>query len=155
MQKWGNSHRETCSPVVNMLRVRLILALMKIHMLESKVIDFVLAFSQADLKEDIWIQLLIGFQINGQTEAESDCYYVLKLNKNLYGVKQGNYNWYEKLKTSLVNRNFKPFNINPCLYIGNGMIILTYVDDCIIIGPSMDKIEAFVKLMQVGPENLR
>ena len=32
------------------------------------------------------------------------------------------------------------------------MIILTYIDDCIIIAPSMDKINAFVKLMQVGPE---
>ena len=32
------------------------------------------------------------------------------------------------------------------------MIILTYVDNCIIIGASMDKINAFVKSMQVGPE---
>ena len=34
------------------------------------------------------------------------------------------------------------------------MIILTYVDDCIIIGPSMDKIDAFVKSMQVGPKTI-
>ena len=135
-----------------MLSVRLILALTNIHKLESKAIDFVLAFPQADLKEDIWMQLPIGFQIEGRTETESDRHYVLKLNKNLYGLKQGSYNWYEKLKTALVDRNFKPSNIDPCLYIGNGMIILTYVDDCIIIGPSMDKIDAFVRSMQVGPE---
>ena len=34
------------------------------------------------------------------------------------------------------------------------MIILTSVDDCIIVGPSMDKIDAFVKSMQVGPEKI-
>ena len=30
------------------------------------------------------------------------------------------------------------------------MIVLTYVDDCVIVGPYMKKIDAFVKLMEVG-----
>ena len=34
------------------------------------------------------------------------------------------------------------------------MIILTYVDDCIIFGTSMHKIYAFNKLMEAGPENI-
>ena len=72
-----------------MLTVRLILAIAKIHNLDSKSIDFVLAFPQADFTEDIWMQLPVGFQIDGQTEAESDKLYVLKLNKNLYVLKQG------------------------------------------------------------------
>ena len=33
------------------------------------------------------------------------------------------------------------------------MIVLTYVDDCIIVGPSMQKVDAFLKSMEVGPEN--
>ena len=123
MQQWGNNYWETYSPVVNMLTVRLILALAKIHNLDSKAIDFVLAFPQADLEEDIWMQLPIGFQVDGQTEEDSDKHYVLKLNKNLYGLKQGSFNWYEKLKTSLVDRDFKPSDIDPCLYTGHGMII--------------------------------
>ena len=143
MQQWGDSYWETYSPVVNMLNVRLILAISKIHNPDSKAIDFVLAFPQADLKEDIWMQLQVGFQIDGQTEAESDKCYVLKLNENLYVLKQGSLNWYEILKASLVDIDFKPSDINPCLYIGNGMIILTYVDDCIIVGPSMDRIDSF------------
>ena len=75
-------HWETYSPVVNMLTVRLILAIAKIHNIDSKAINFVLALPQADLKEDIWMQLPVGFQIDNQTEAESDKCYVLKLNKN-------------------------------------------------------------------------
>ena len=94
-----------------MLTVRLILAIAKIHNIDSKAIDFFLAFPQAYLKEDIWMQLPVGFQIDGQTEAESDKFYVLKLNKNLYGLKQGRFNWYEKLKAYLVDRYFKPSDI--------------------------------------------
>ena len=87
-QKRGDSYWGTYSTVVNMLSVHLILAVTKIHKLESKAIDFFLSFPQADLKEDIWINLPTGFQVNSQTEADYDRYYVLKLNKNLYGLKQ-------------------------------------------------------------------
>ena len=87
-----------------------------------------------------------------ENEANYDRHCVLKLNKNLYGLNKGSFNWYEKLKTSLVNRNFKPSHIEPFLYIGYGTIILTYVDNCIIVGPSMQKLDAFVKSMEVGPK---
>ena len=128
-----------------MLTVPLILEIAKINNLNSKAIDFVLAFPQADLKKDIWMQLPIRFQIDVQTEAYSDRHYVLKLNKDLYQLKQRSYNWYEKLKNSLVDRYFKPSDTAPCLYIGKGMIILTYVDYCIVVGPSMQDIDGFIK----------
>ena len=73
------------------------------------------------------MQLPIVFQVGGQTEADSNKQYVLKLNKNLYGSKQRSFNWYEKLKKLLVNRYLNLSDIDPCLYIGNGMIVLTNV----------------------------
>ena len=75
------------------------------------------------------------------------------MNKNVYGLKQESYNWYKKLKASLIDRDFKPSDINPYLYMGNGMIILTYVDDCIIVGPSMTQINSFVKSIQTDREH--
>ena len=75
-----------------MLTVRLILAISKVPNIYSKAIDFVLAFPQADLEEDICMKLPICFQTDDQTEAYYDRHYVLKLNKNLYGLKKGNYN---------------------------------------------------------------
>ena len=153
MQQWGESYWETYSPVVNMGTVRLILAISKIQNLDSKAIDFFLAFPQAYLEEDIWIQLHIGFQINGQTEADFDRHYVIKLNNNLYGLKQVSYNWYEKLKKSRVDRDLKPYDIDSCLYIGKGIIIIAYVDDCIIVELSMKDINGFVKSMKSGSEN--
>ena len=40
----------------------------------------------------------------------------------------------------------------PCLYIGKGTIVLTYADDCIIVGPSMIDINGFVESMKTGGE---
>ena len=77
-----------------MLSVSLILAISKLHNLDSKPIDFVLAFPQEYLEEDIWMYLPIGFQVDGHTEASYERRFLLKLNKKLYGLKQGSYNWY-------------------------------------------------------------
>ena len=98
------------------------------------------------------MQFPIGFQVEGQTKADSDRHFFLKLNKNVYGLKQGSYSWYKKLKTSPVDRNFKPSDIDPCLYNGNVMIMFTYVDYWIIVGPSMVAINVFIKSMKVGTE---
>ena len=67
MQQWGDSYWETYAPVVNILTVRLILEAAKIYCLDSKAIDFVFSFLQADLEEDMWMQLPIGLQADGQT----------------------------------------------------------------------------------------
>ena len=69
MQQRGDSYWETYSPVVNMLSVRLIIEISKIHNLDSKAINFVLELPQADLEEDIWMHLPIVFQVDGNTEA--------------------------------------------------------------------------------------
>ena len=109
-------------------------------------------FTQADLEEDIQMQPPIRFQVDGQTDTDSDNQYVLISYKNLYGMKQGSFNWYEKLKKLLVGRYFKPSDIDPCLYVGIIMIVLTYVDDWIIVVPTMVYIDDFVQSMKNRPE---
>ena len=153
MQQWGVSYWETYSPVVNMLTVRLLLALCNIHGLESKSIDFVLAFPQADLDVDIWMELPMGIEVSESPEKSRA--YVLKLKKSLYGLKQASLNWFEKLKQGLVDRGFTPSEIDPCLYLKEDMVLLTYVDDCIIISPSIKNIDRLVKSMQQGHENFK
>ena len=75
-----------------MLSVRLLLSIAKIYKLDSKAIDFVLAFPQADLDVDIWMYFPIGFQVDSQPEANSGKHYILKLNKSFYGLKQASFN---------------------------------------------------------------
>ena len=81
MQQWGKNYWETLLPVVNMISVKLLLVIANIHGLESKSIDFVLAFQQADLDVDIWMDLPIGFEPIKDPNQKSQ--YVLKLWKSL------------------------------------------------------------------------
>ena len=69
----------------------------------SRQIDYVLAFSQAQIDTDAFCHLPAGFHIKGRDELE----YVLKLEKNLYGTKQAAANWYEMLKGGLNKEGFK------------------------------------------------
>ena len=81
--------------------------------------------------------------------------YVLKLKKSLYGLKQASLNWFEKLKQGLTDRGFCPLEIDPCLYLKQNMILLTYVDNCIIFSPSMQSIDCLVQSMHDSPENFK
>jgi hypothetical protein len=112
---------------------------------------FVLAFPQADLDKDIWMDLPILFEPIKDLDHKPQ--YVLKLQKNLYGLKQASFNWYKKLCDGLKDQGFKASTINPCLFMRKGMMSLVYVDKCIIIGKDMDAIDQFVLSMQNGLEN--
>jgi hypothetical protein len=132
-----------------MVTVCLILLLARIYKLDLKAIDFVLPFPQAELDVDIWMYLPIVFQ--DDTETESKCY-ILKLNKRLNGLKQASLNWFEKLEQGLIDHGFYPSAIDPCLYFKKRMIIITYVDDCIIVSNPMKDINTFVISMKDGPK---
>lgn len=99
------------------------------------------------------MELPPGIIISGKEEVSRG--YVLKLKKSLYGLKQASLNWFEKLKQGLKDRGFTPSEIDPCLYLKENMVLLTYVDDCIIISPSKDTINRLIASMQSGPENFK
>jgi hypothetical protein len=67
-----------------MVTVHPILLLAQIYKLDSKVIDFVLEFLQAEFDVNIWMCLPTGFQVDTENESKS---YTFKLNKSLYGLK--------------------------------------------------------------------
>ena len=90
MQQWGVNYWETYAPVVNWISIRTLLAISNIHGLPSRSIDFVLAFLQADLDLDVFMELPVGIQVN-EGDGVS---YILCLNKSLYGLKQASANWF-------------------------------------------------------------
>ncbi len=150
MQVWGQNYWETYAPVVNWASVHLVLAIAKIHSSSSKSIDFVLALPQADLEIPVYMELSISFKA---PDGENCKTYVLKLNTSLYGLKQAWYNWFTKLSYGLQDRGFVQSNINLCIFFGHKCIILTYVDDCIIIGDTHDRINVLIQSLHKGEEN--
>jgi len=81
------------------------------------------------------MELPIGFDA---PEGEHRKSYVLRLNKSLYGLKQAGYNWFAKLSNGLQDRGFVQSSIDPYVFFNHNYIVLTYVDDCIIVGDSHD-----------------
>ena len=190
MQQWGVNYWETYAPVVNWISVRFLLILGEIAGLESRAIDFVLAFPQADLDVPVYMELPHGMEVadgNG---------HLLLLRKSLYGLKQASANWHELLKKALALRGFKESVADPCVFIksdvqhtavanklqelktvpSNGIpqgagnaspsenaiarfrdevsnvIVLVYVDDCIILGRDNISIDRFIQTLTQGPE---
>jgi hypothetical protein len=150
MQTWGQNYWETYAPVVNRVSVCLILAIPKIHGLSSKSIDFVVAFPQADLENPLYMELPIGFIAPNNEDRK---FYILKLNKSLYGLKQAGYNWFAKLSNGLQDRGFVPSSVDPCVFFGHKCIVFTYVDDCILIGDLQDRLNALVTSLHDGNKN--
>ena len=56
------------------------------------------------------------------------------------------------MKKVLQDRKYVASDIDPCLYLGNGMIVLIYFDDCIIFGNNMKEIDPFIDSLKNGPE---
>ena len=63
-QQWGVNYWETHATVVDWMAVRLLLILAEIEGLETRSIDFVLAFPQADLDVDVFMELPMGMDID-------------------------------------------------------------------------------------------
>ncbi len=114
-QTWGLDYWDTYAPVVTWASVRLLLIVAKIHGLQSKSINFVLAFPQADLDVPVYMELPAGVSPVDVSD-KNQRRYVLKLNKSLYGLKQASYNWFEKLQEGQITRDFVQSQVDKCLF---------------------------------------
>jgi len=138
MQMWGVDYWETYAPVVNWISVRLLTVLSLIHNLETKSIDFVLAFPQATLERYVFMKLPYGFEY-GQREK-----YVLKLKKSLYGLSDASYNWFNKLKEGLESEGYVRSEVDQCVFLREDSVILVYVDDMIALLKDKKTLEKLV-----------
>ena len=75
---------------------------------------------------------------------------MLKLDKNLYGLKNEAHNWFKLLSESLTgpSLNFKSSAIDPCVFLRRDAIILTWVDDCLIFSKDLSVITKTVETMK-------
>jgi hypothetical protein len=124
----------------------------KVHGLKSKSIDFVLAFPQADFDVSVYMELPAG--INPTNVSDGDRHrYILKLNKSLCGLKQAGYNWFKKLCKGLITHDFIQIQVDKCVFFQKDCIILTYIDNCIILGKDMTIVDAVIFSLKGGNEN--
>ena len=97
--------------VVQWSTVLLVLTMLLSHGWYTKQVDYSNKFCQADMKEEVCIELPKIFGGVDKTPK------VLRLLKSLYGLKQAPKTFFDKLKAGLLERNFVQSQIYKCLFV--------------------------------------
>ena len=90
--KAGIHYTDTYAPVVQWFTVRTLMILLILEKLDNRCINFVLAFPQVNIKVDVYMQLLFGFE-----PPDNKHEYVLKLKKKMYGLKDASRKFWLKV----------------------------------------------------------
>lgn len=137
---------DTYSPVVSWSTVRLMIVFALLHNWHMESIDFVLAYPQAPVKTDIYMQpprVPPDFVIPDLPKPQSRLTQVYKLLQNLYGLKDAGRTWWlHYLDKGLRARGWIPSQIDSCLYTKKDLILVVYVDDAILLSPYQHLISA-------------
>ncbi|KAK2066315.1 hypothetical protein P8C59_000144 [Phyllachora maydis] len=129
---------------------RILLAIGAVLDWEIEQADFIGAFLNSALREEIYIEipeglldlaasnkaiykLLLKYSYNPSTPN------IIKLSKALYGLKQSPREWQDKLKILLKSLGYLPFISDPGVFYNAKTchFIVTYIDDCLFIGPNI------------------
>ena len=143
-QRKGVDFNEIFSPVVKMSSIRTMLSLAATLDLEVEQMDVKTAFLHGDLEEEIYMKQPDGFQVEGKED------YVCRLRKSLYGLKQAPRQWYKKFEFVMCEQGYKKTTSDHCVFVkkfsnDDFIILLLYVDDMLIIGKNVSKIDRLKK----------
>ena len=140
-QVYGMNYFETYAPVVTWFAIRLLLIGSIIFTLALRQIDFVLAYPQAPIEQDMFMELPHGIETRHGNSKE----YVLQLLANLYGQKQAGRVWNTYLVEKLREIGFKTSNIDECVLYRDNVIFILYVDDGIFMCKQDEKITQVIE----------
>jgi hypothetical protein len=138
----GIDYFESYAPVVSWSTVRLMLIFGLAFKLKTQQVDYVNAFAQGDLQEQVHLELPQGFQVPDNKD------YVLRLRKSLYGLVQSPRAFFIKLSNALKSRNFQQSKLDPCLFMHKKIICIVYVDDCIFFAKNDIIIQDMIKSLK-------
>ena len=103
---------------------------------KTRQIDYVLAFTQAPVERECYIEIPKGICTKNKGE------HVLKVEKNIYGQKQAGRVWNQHLVRKLANDvGFTQSEHDKCLFYKGNVIYLLYTDDSILTGPDDDELD--------------
>ena len=138
---------DTFAPVVQWSTVRLLLVLSLTLNLATKQVDYVSAFCQAPIDEDVYVEPPLGWRRLNRLGLKENFKenHVLKLNRSVYGLRQSPKNFFNLLKGNLERCGFTQSEFDACLFISPKVICVCYVDDCLFFSPDEADIDATIE----------
>ncbi|KAL7557091.1 hypothetical protein ACA910_011910 [Epithemia clementina (nom. ined.)] len=136
----GVNYWETYAPVVMWPTIRIFFILSILLGWYSRQLDFVMAFPHAPVEVPLFMNIPKGYRLKDASPQT----HVLRLLKNIYGQKQGPRVWNKYLDQGLKELGFTPSAIDPCLYYGDQVMMLVYIDDCLLFSPKKEAIDQVV-----------
>ena len=136
-QVYGDTYWSTFAPVMSWTTVRCIFVLALLLGWHMRSIDFIMAYTQAKVKTDIYMTLPRATTIQNIDPSK----HLLKLQQNLYSLKDGQVTWHEHIKKGLKERGFTPSKVDPCLFIKGSVLLVLYTDDAAFFSPSAQAID--------------
>ncbi|RKK07014.1 Retrovirus-related Pol polyprotein from transposon TNT 1-94 [Fusarium oxysporum f. sp. cepae] len=149
-QQPGFDYDQTFASVAKVATWRILLTVAACLDWEIEQMDVSTAFLEGDLDEDVFIEMPEGLVEYFEQHPE-DCpsdfssEKICKLLKSLYGLKQAPRQWQMKLKKTLESLGFRQIISDMAVYKNpaTGVIIITYVDDLLIMGNDKQVIQGY------------
>lgn len=128
------------APVARMSTIRMLFAEAIQNDWNIRQMDIPTAFLNGTIESEIYIKIPEGVEIDNSR--------VLKLNRALYGLKESPKSWNNKFNQVTLEYGFRRSNYDFCLYCGDQVWLIVFVDDILLTG-SIRKIENAVKWLKL------
>jgi hypothetical protein len=139
----GLDYRETYAPTSRFESFRMLLHAGATLDYEIDHVDVKTAFHNRLLEEEIWQAQPKGFEVLGKEQ------WVWKLQRGMYGLKQGSRSWNRRLNGAMISLGFQRISVEHSLYSrkrdGHTSLVAVHVDDLCIAASSKSEMAKFKK----------
>jgi hypothetical protein len=142
--------KSIAAPVVSLTTIRIVLILMLMAEWSGHILDVRGAFLKGNFGdgETLYLHVPQGMECHYGPDV------CLLLRKTLYGLKQAAYRFWLFLLTIVRRLGCTRSNADPCLYYqwtsaGSLLLWLSWVDDCLILGPEADVMKLKREIMEL------
>ena len=135
---------DTYAPALDWTIIRLFLILSILFSWKTRQIDFVLAYPQAPIPRETYMELPRGINMPG-LDRNKHC---LELLQNMYGGKDAGRAWFRHLKKGLESIGFTQSRTQDCVFFRGTTTFIVYTDDGIIFDPEDSKIDKLIEDMK-------
>ena len=122
-QQLGFDYKETFSPIIKLVTIRLILSLAVSHNWPLQHLDFNNPFLNGVLEEEVYMTQPPGFVSSNKQQ-------VCRLHRAIYGLKQAPRAWFDKLKATLLSFGFSSSKCDPSLFVFSDSTSVAYFSIC-------------------------